>query len=95
MWAFRITLEQLSPQRYAELDLSDDPRDHIHNCQILHYTREHPETQELAPNYRWMRSVCPTDLSQSRNNWEPVIRQLYTNDDLLALVAKTPRLIAG
>lgn len=95
MWAFRITLENLSPQRYAELDQSDNPFDHIHNCQILHYTRANPDTQELVSNYRWMRSICPTDLSQSRNDWEPVVRQTYTNQALLDLVAKTPRLIAG
>ncbi len=95
MWGFRVALERLSPQRYAELDLSKSPFDRIHNCQILHYTREDPLTQELVSSYRWMRSIYPMDLSKSRNMWEEIVRPAYTNERLLELVSKTPRLISG
>jgi NAD+ kinase len=95
MWAFRIALEHMPSERYTELDRSNDPRDHIHNCQIIHYTRMDPDTCCPTPNYRWVRSVCPTDLSKSRNVWERIERVTYSNADLLALAEKTPRLISG
>ncbi|HEU0050915.1 MAG TPA: histidine phosphatase family protein [Patescibacteria group bacterium] len=93
MWGFRVVLEHLSPQRYTELDFSEHPFDHIHNCQILHYTRVDPETKQTADKYLWMRSICPTDLTKSRNEWEPIIRRTYSNEELLKYVVKTPRMI--
>lgn len=95
MWACRISLESMSPQRYAELDTSTNPHDHMHNCQILHYTRIDPRTGREALNYQWMRSICPTDLSLSKNEWEPIVRRTYSNADLLAMVEQQPRMIAG
>lgn len=95
MWGFRVRLERMSQRRYGELDLSDDPCDRIHNCQILHYTRRDPETGQIAGTCNWMRSVCPTDPSQSRNTWERIERRPYSNEDLLAEVERTPRIITG
>jgi hypothetical protein len=31
-----------------------------------------------------MRSVCPTDLTLSRNEWETISRPSFSNEDLLA-----------
>lgn len=93
MWGFRVRLERMSQRRYVELDLSDDPKDRIHNCQVLHYTRLDPTTGALSRHYGWMRSVCPTDPSKSRNAWEPIVRRVYSNEELLEEVELTPRLL--
>lgn len=94
MWACRVVLERMSPERYRELDASTNPFDHIHNCQILHYTRVDPETGETQNTLGWMRSMCPTDLTLSRNTWERIERSKFSNDELRALVERIPRMIA-
>jgi hypothetical protein len=48
MWAFRVVLEKISQIRYREMDLNCDFKEKMHNCQILHYTRRNPETEELS-----------------------------------------------
>lgn len=93
MWANRVLLERMTQPRYRELDKSEHPFDHIHNGQVLHYTRRNPETQELAQKLSWMRSVCPTNLSLSSNNWQEIRRPTFTDADLLAEVERIPRLI--
>lgn len=93
MWAFRIRIERISQRRYHELDKSGDPYDKIHNCQIFHYTRRNPKTGEIAPHLDWIRSICPTDLSRSRNEWEEIKRKKYTNRDLIDEVKRTKQLI--
>lgn len=95
MWAFRIRLERLSPTQYLHLEESDDPRDKINNCQILHYSRHNPGIAEVLPYYEWMRSVCPSDLSRSSNVWRKIERRTYTNDDLHVQVIKKPRFLAN
>jgi broad specificity phosphatase PhoE len=85
MWCFRVRLERLTPFQYVELDSSKDPLDRIHNCQIIHYTRQDPFTGQITPYYLWRRSVCPWCLSKSRNDWERIVRTTYSDDDLLAL----------
>lgn len=93
MWSFRIRLERISMERYLELDRSAYPQDHIHNCQILHYSRRNPETGVIEPYLNWFRSVCPTNLALSSNVWVKIERSTYTNRQLLDEVEKTPRLI--
>ncbi len=93
MWAFRLRLERLSQRVFRALDASDDPRDHIHNCQILHYSRFDPETGNEAKRYEWMRSMCPTDLSRSRNVWERIVRPHYMDGDLLAEVQQIEQMV--
>lgn len=95
MWAFRVRLERMTQARWRELDASKDPLDRIHNGQVLHYTRVDPVTGEERPSYGWMRSVCPTDLTRSRNDWEPIVRQKFSNEELLAAVESSSRMIAG
>lgn len=94
MWAFRMRLERMSQERYHELDASSDVRDSINNCQVLQYTRIDPGTRKLTPYLGWMRSVCPSDLSRSRNVWEAIERPRYTNAELLAMVEKYERLVS-
>lgn len=91
MWAGRVCLERMSSRRYRELQMSRDPRDRIHNCQILHYTRRDPETGKLSKTVDWMRSINPLDPTKSRNVWERIVRPVYTNEDLRAIVEQYPR----
>lgn len=93
MWGFRMRLERISQVRYNALDISTNPFDKIHNCQILHYTRMDPTTGEVSPYLNWMRSVCPWNTDLSRNKWEKIFRPTYTNQDLLAIANIFPRLI--
>ncbi|MFA4954803.1 MAG: histidine phosphatase family protein [Patescibacteria group bacterium] len=93
MWGLRVCIERMSPRRYRELQLSTDPKDRLHNCQIIHYTRRDPETGRLSKTVDWMRSINPVDPSTSRNTWEKIVREAYSNDDLLALAEKYPRMI--
>lgn len=93
MWAFRYLLERMSSQRWAELEASDEPGVKIYNCQVLHYTRRNPETQELSNHLNWMRSVCPSDTSNSGPGWIPIDRQTFTNAELLAMAEKAPSLL--
>jgi NAD+ kinase len=95
MWAFRVRLERMAQHRYQELDYSRDPFDKIHNGQVLHYTRRDPATGLLAPHLNWMRSVCPWDLTRSRNDWQVIERLRYSGEDLLAVVERTPPLLTG
>jgi NAD+ kinase len=88
MWAYRVRLERISTERFNELDRSKHPHDRIHNCQILHYTRRNPETRKLGPYLGWMRSVCPWDEQLSSNNWRPIVRKKYSNQELLERVEK-------
>lgn len=93
MWCFRVRLERMSQRRFRQLDASRNPHDRIHNCQILHYTRQCPETGKKAPYLNWMRSVCPTDLNLSSNEWEGISRSRYSNEQLFEIAMLTPRLI--
>lgn len=94
MWAFRARLERLTHDQYKKLDLSKNPHDRIHNGQVLHYTRCDPAGTGLTYHYmEWMRSVCPWDMSLSRNEWERIERPKFTNEELLALVEENASLI--
>jgi NAD+ kinase len=93
MWVMRVRLERMSQRRFRELELSTDPRDRVHNCQILHYTRMDPGTGRLLPYYDWMRSVCPWDDERSSNTWCAIERPKATNDDLAAEVRAITRMI--
>ncbi len=92
MWAFRLRLERLTPERYRCLDQSRNPHDKIHNCQVLHFTRRDPETGAVATHLDWLRSVCPWDASLSSNEWQPISRTRYSNEELMNVVEQTPPL---
>lgn len=91
MWAMRTRLERMSLRRYRDLTASRRTTDHIHNGQILWYTRRHPETGEVSPFFSHFMSVCPWDLSRSQNQWEEIHRQIYTNGMLLAMAEQVFR----
>lgn len=93
MWAFRVRLERMTQSQYHALDQSKDSHDHIHYAHILHYTRRNPDTRELHPRLRWMRSVCPWDLGLSSNDWTEIARKGYLGSELLEEIEKYPRII--
>jgi NAD+ kinase len=95
IWAVRARFEGFSQERWHEMRSSGDPRDRIHNGQVLIYDRRDPATGRLGPDYEWTRSVCPYDTGLSRNNWERIVRPTYTNEDLIRRVEAVPRLISG
>ena len=88
MWAMRTRLERMSLLRYKDLIESKRFTDHIHNGHILVYTRVNPETSEIVPNFRWVKSICPWDPSLSPNRWEEIERAMYSNSMLLATAEK-------
>lgn len=86
--------ERMSLDAWIARELSRDPYDNIHNCQIVHYTRRNPfNPEEVLPYRGWMRSICPWDLSLSSNEWRPIVRYQPTDADLLAEVERIPRLV--
>ena len=93
MWAFRVRLERMMQDRWQELDNSKKPFDKIHNCQILHYTRQNPKTDRRAPHANWMRSVNPGDLSKSSNIWMPIVRPKLSSAELLTYVERQERMV--
>jgi len=93
MRAFRVRIERMSQRRFRELEDSTDDRDKLWNCQIIHYTRRDPQTGIVAPNFYWVRSICPWDTSLSWNVWQPIHRPTYSNNDLAAEVKLVPQLI--
>lgn len=93
MWAVVARLERLSQERWQALRSSDDPRDRIHNGQVLHYARKDPLTGRTSSDYDWVRSVNPYDTGLSRNEWVKIERPTYSNDELLSRVEAFPRLI--
>jgi len=91
MWAFRVLLERMTQERFGELEMSDNPHDNIHNCQILHYTRVDPISKEIHPYLDWMTSVCPWDLALSSNEPQEIKREGFTNEKLRQLVERDSR----
>jgi NAD+ kinase len=93
MWGMRFLLERMTQPEWCALDASEHPYDRINNCQVLHYTRKDPETGELSPHLSWWRSVLPEDMSKSTNVWKKIPRRTFSNEDLLAEVALTTRMV--
>lgn len=93
MWAFRLRFERLTQLRYREMQADPQVHDRIHNCQVLTYSRRCPETGELYPDFRFMRSVCPWDLSLTPSEWRSIDRSRsgergLTDGQMLAAVGQ-------
>ena len=84
MWAVRIVMQGLTPEQYREIDNRKNPKEKMNNCQILQYTRQNPENPlHREPNFAWMRTVCPWDMTLSKNEWVEIKRPKYTSAQLL------------
>jgi broad specificity phosphatase PhoE len=90
----RFVLERMNPEEW--LEDNHNPARKVGNCQIFDYTKVSPYTGEVAGQIRWYRSVCPWDPSRSWNggDWIDIPpRKRFTNEELLASVAKFPLLL--
>lgn len=90
MWAERVRLERISPHDFKQHKKSC----RIENCQILHYTRRSPSTGEISPHLLWMRSICPWTPDGAKAKWQTIERTRFSNNDLLQVVEKYPRVFA-
>jgi broad specificity phosphatase PhoE len=64
MTVVRFVLERMTVEEW----LKKDQQELLENCQILHYSRRNPATGAVVSDMRWMRSICPWDLSRSWDN---------------------------
>ena len=94
MRALQIEIESLLPDDFIRMDESNDPRDKIRNCQILWYSRKDPWTGEEHPHIVAVRSVCPWD-PDGDYGWRKIPRRKWSNEELIAEVTKTPRIIGS
>lgn len=85
MWPIRIVMEGILPEEYLKLKEKKHPQDKIHNCQILHYSRQDPSTNKVAKKFDWVRSVCPWKPDPKTDNWRPVPHKKYTNQELIKM----------
>ena len=92
MRALQLELLQMGHDDFLRLDASDDPKDKIRNCQVMHYTRRDPASGRISGSrlHSW-RSVCPWNVAESDTGWNRVERKLWRNDELSADVEKYPR----
>jgi len=93
MWAFRVRIERLSQIRFHQLQASKDPKDAIHNTQVLHYSRIHPVTGEIYPYFRFLRNSCPWKPEVSSDSWVEFDRPIYNNEELIQSVHTVPRYV--
>jgi broad specificity phosphatase PhoE len=92
----RYVLEHMDPDEFVAT--TSDPSQKINNCQVLHYSRVDPETQELAPQLRWLRSVAPCDSTGDWNSgeWMEIApRRTWSDRDLLESVEAYPNMLSG
>jgi broad specificity phosphatase PhoE len=94
MWTLRVILERMSMDRFRELHASRDPFDKIRNCQVLTYTRIAADGS-ITPYVNRRQSVCPWDLEGSDLSWHQVKPERYTNEQLMAQVAKWSHVVEG
>jgi NAD+ kinase len=93
MWAFRVLLERMRDTHYNLLDASKDPKDRIHNCQILHYTRRKEGSPLEDAHFTRMRSMCPWDTQRSHNEWMEIKRPSFTSEELIEMANRQERLV--
>lgn len=97
MRALQLEFEDLGHDDFIRLDPSEKPEDKIRNCQIFWYTRRDPKTNKLLPHLVAVRSVCPlnseTGLVEDFG-WREIVRNRYSNKDLIEEVSKYQRHIS-
>jgi broad specificity phosphatase PhoE len=85
-----IQLEYMSSSEWR--DSRRKPERKIHNCQVVHYTRLDPETGERASYLRWVRSVNAGNGEQGPGIWRELGRKIMSNESVLEMVERVPRL---
>lgn len=90
---FRLVLERMTQHHYIEQSNSNDPKDRLHNCQVLWYSRRNPHTNKVESNLNWLRSTVPWDPSLSTNVWTKIARPTFNSGQLLDRVKDVPQLV--
>lgn len=72
-------------KQFNEWKQAKDPETEVNNCQIIHFTRRDPVSQNVIPRVRWWRTVCPWNLGVSDPKWRSIEVKLYSSDDLLKM----------
>lgn len=92
MRALQLELLQLGHDDFIHLDKSDDPKEKIHNCQVMWYTRRDPFGGRVQGSrlYAW-RSLSPWDPEKTDTGWISIKRERLTNDQLRDDVARYSR----
>ena len=94
IWAFMMIFERMPVPLFEELDHSKDPKDRIHNCQVIEYSRINPDDEEDdRPYFTWKRSVCPWDPKLSTNEWTKIVRKTYSNKELSERIEQLPHIL--
>lgn len=83
MWAARAELEYFTDERW--ILAGKDESQKIHNTQVIHYSRVHPQSGVQEKYMSWMKSVCPWREAEN-NGWDHIRRERYSNRDLLEQV---------
>lgn len=93
MWASRYILDNMLPE---EWDIHDkDKSQRLNNCTVLHYSRVHPQTGEIARSLSWRRMIYPDNETGSPFNgdWQALPGKRYIEPtDLLGGVEAVPRI---
>lgn len=84
IWANHLEQERLGHEEWAVAEA--DAARKIKNCQIVHFTRLDPQTNEQAPRLSWVRSVSPWEAPDDPGKWRFIAQPLLTNEQLLAEV---------
>ncbi|HET9641404.1 MAG TPA: histidine phosphatase family protein [Candidatus Paceibacterota bacterium] len=90
----RYILEYWTPIKLREYMVRHDDTVHIENCRIIQYTRVGDDGR-LRDKIQRVRFVNPMDPNDPQTNldWQPIVRPLYSPEDLLAMAAMFPRFI--
>ena len=77
----RLVLESWSDEDFIER--SRDRKTAVKNCEIIHYSRVNPETQEISDRVQWVRRVWPENGKITVGEWKFFEKITLTNQDLL------------
>ena len=83
----------MSKKQFHELYLSHESQNRIFNGQIIHYTRRDPASGKPAQHVNWMRMIRPTETPVWSSGWQEIVRQSYSNEELLEIAAEIPPII--
>ncbi len=95
MRALELEIENLGHDDFIRLDSSKDPKDKIHNCQIIWYSRINRfNPSKIEDRVQTVRSVCPWK-EDGDYGTRVIERRLLSNEELFAEVNRYPRHVGG
>lgn len=96
--ALRVIFEGTTPNEFHERWKANLSFFRIGNGQILHYTRVDPFAVGEPKfthydRFGWVRSINPWCPEYAGHGWMTIKKRLYSNEELLAMVERFPKLI--